>query len=455
MIATTPEYDAINAQLVKHPVYLVEIDGYSRAFISWDLGVSGQDPWITDMADYKISVSDLDGSADQGTLTFTVQDKDRQILESFPGFVFEGKDVVLKQGFIGLDQDKWATLFTGVVDSVAAANDNLEYAFTCDNEPAQLQNTIYEVGDSGRPTDSDNPRTVLGHPIDIMIDVLVNQLGIDVSKVDLTKLHDYRDGIFSGVEFEFILTTAPVAKDFIEGQLLKPLGGYRWVNSQGLITANFFYTTNTAALGDLPKSAIIGVPVAVQSDLINIVTFLFDQTNDTGSNSSGYLASATKKYGPSIAKYGLFGATEIDSDGMRSGFQGFFQAALVSRLIFYRYGQKGDKFDPVTLVMNHVKWEPGDIVTMTCDLVPDRANGVMGISARKYEVMDKNINFHDGQVELTLLDASFLDKFGRFFISPAGEPAFPGDTSINEAHYMYLCDDTDRYSDTTPAHTLG
>lgn len=465
MITASSAFNTANLVLYKTPLFLVQIAGYSRTFTSWETGVSGQYDWLSYVDDLAATVSDLDGSADLGVLSFTVVDEAGALTGDFPGFTFEGKQVTLKTGILGMSQADFVTLFSGEVDSVASSTAGSgqgsalgTYTFSCvDRNAGKLAQVIYTAGDDGLPTDSDHPKTLNAHPLDIMLDILLTQLGLDAGDVDSTKIGLYRDSVFSGVQFTFSLDSAPVAKDFIEQQLLKPLGGYMFTKSTGQRSVNFFYPLSSASVMSLTDDDLAEVPTATQADLINQVTMRFDKdpSGSTGSNSTGFLAESVQSYAASVAKYGQYGGRVIEADGLRSGLQGFLVAAMTSRLLFFRYGLKNIRMDSTMAIWKAVLLEPGDIMDVTCSLVPDRVAGTVGISSRKFEVLDRTWHFEDGTVELTLLDAAFLDKFGRFKISPDGEAVYASASTADKAKYMFMCSDSDVYSTGAAGNVLG
>lgn len=436
----------------------ITIEGYSRVFTRYATGVGGQYDWLVGVDQMSYTVHDLDGGADQGQLGFTVQDNGGLITADFPGFTFEGKKVTLKTGFDGLAQADWATIFTGYIDSVASANGNTEYYFSCSDLSSKLAQVVYVIGDDGvNPIDDGNPKTILGHPLDILLDILNNQIGLASGLIDSTKLQSYRDFVFSGMKFQFRLTQSVAAADFIKAQLLKPLGGYLWVTAAGLITANFFVPlTPPVAVATLGPDVWTEIPEAEQVDMVNTIQFQFDKDDGTG-GSGNYLAQDTEVYAASVSKYGQYGELVIPADGMRSSFQGFFVAKLISRMIFYRYGLKNLKFDqqaPIA-IWQAILLEPGDIVAVTHPQVPDRALGVMGVTGKLFEILDKSIDAYQGQIVITMLDASYLATFGNFLIAPTGHANFAGSTTLDKGKYMFMCDDLDKYSDASNGHILG
>lgn len=456
MIPASSQFDSANAILVKVPVFLITIDGFG-SFTNRDTGF-GADPWIVSIDDLTLNVADLDGGSDLGALAFTLQDRDRVITASFPCFVFEGASVTLKTGFPGMELADYITLWTGTIDTVDSVNFNADYYFTCTDKKQILSKSIFTVADDGKsPVDSTHPRTFTGHPLDMLISILENEFGMIRSvDYDYDKIVSYRDGLFSGAQFTFSITSSPTAKDFIEKEILVPLGGYLWMNYAGVITVNFFYPATTTPVFSLTPSNTVDVPEASQSDLVNSITFKFDDDPN-----GKFLSEATVNNAASINKYGQFGARIIESQGMRSGLQGFFLARQTANLIFARYASKNLSFgqgsagQAIVAFWTAVKAEHGDFVTVTHPLVPDRAAGVMGISGKVFEVLSKVIHFESCTVELTLIDASYFSGTTSSLITPDSEADYASASSGDKARYMFMCDTHARYTNGDAAKVLG
>jgi hypothetical protein len=416
--------------------------------------------WLKSIDDLKITVSDLDGGADLADLVFTVQDRSQLLTADLATVTFEGKKARLLAGFAGMAIADYATLFNGQIDTVESTNGNTEYVFTAsDVNVKRLTQKIYTVGDDGFGTSSNHPHTIFAHPLDILVDAL-EQAGVPSGKIDTAKINFCRDTIFNGYKFPFSLTSAPTAKDFIENELMKPLGMYLWVNNLGVISINSFYpalsgdgtyTPPTPPVMTLMTDQIVGLAVETEADLVNQVIFDFD---DDGSGGSKFLAEEIVDYDVSIAKYGLVGGQTIQSQGMRSSFQGFFMAALIGRLICLRYGLKALVLDPLSAFWTAAVLEPGDIIAVTHPYLPDRTAGVVGFTSKTFEVMDRNWKFMAGIVELKLL-AIDLSKFKQYKITPNAEADYAAASSGDKAQYMFQCSAAGLYSTSAPANTLG
>lgn len=463
MISATSNFQAALAAYTGGVIIQqVVIAGYPRVFTNYADGIAGHYPWIVSIDDLDMTVEDLDGGADQRTGGVTVQDVGNAITADFPGFVFEGKQIQIQIGFPGLAQIDFCTVFTGFIDTVSSANSNTEYYIQFSDVQTQLAAVVFQTGDDGAGTSSTNIKTVSGHPLDILLSIC-KQLGVPA---DTTTIEAYRDGPFAGMIFTFYLTQAPAAADFIKAQLMKPLGGYMWINAAGLLTCRFFYPlAGPVPVGSLGPQSWTEIPEAGQTDMVNTVQMQFDLDDSTANdNSTGsYLSSFTDEYTPSYLLYGnLSSELTINADGVRSAFQGFFIAALTAVLIFQRYGFKNLCFDSESSggnapdsIWNTLLYEPGDIVSVTHSQVPNRKAGVMGITNYPFEILNKTIKFQEGKLNYTMIDASYLSGFGLYLIAPSGEAAYASASSGDKATYMFFCGANGEYSNGDAGHALG
>ena len=489
MISATSNYLAALAAYKAGPIIyrlsLTQLDGtaYPKVFTNIYNGVDYD--WIEEggVSDLSITINDLDGAMSQATFSIAVSDIDNQITADFPSYTFEGMTATLSTGFLGLDVSDYCTIFSGYVDSVDSANSNETYIFNLADMTEKLSQSVYLTGDNGGPTSSDNIKTLSGHPIDIMLDILQNQIGGVASggfgsggytsaQIDVAGLQAYRDGPFAGIQFLFHLTSPVAALDFISKQLLVPLGGYLWAGAGGVVTAQFFYPLNGAtSVGSFTPDTWVKTPEAQQvgpsasRQMVNTVQISFDKDDAASESSGNYLSVALEEYGPSINLYNQYGEHTINADGLRSAFQGFFISAMTGRLIFSRYGLKNLMFDENSAdsVWSTILYESGDVVQVTHPHIPDRKNGVMGITNKLFVILDKNINFTDGTTTFTMLDADYLSRFGFYKIAPSYNasigttpiPDYASASTLQKGEYMFFCGDNGEYSNGDTGHQLG
>ncbi len=432
------------------------------AFAPWMVS-----PWPQDLTQ---TVNDLEGGADTTNLLFNVQDGNAAtntkaaITGDFPDFVFEGAQITLVTGLPGLGGVDWTAIWTGFIDTVASDNNNLEYQFSCLDTSIKLAQVVYQTADDGGVTSSNHLKTLNANPMDILLDILQNEIvnadgskGLDPSLIDTATIEAYRDGPFAGLQFLFHLSSPPNAHDFIKQQIMKPLGGYLFINAAGQVTVAFFYPLagQTAAM-TLGPGNWTSIPTAEQTEMVNTVEFQFDKDDADASSTGNYLEDVVQEYQPSIAQYGIYGEQVIQADGLRSSFLGYFIATFISWMYFYRYGFKNLKFDQYAAesIWQTILLETGDVVAVTHPDIPDRAAGVMGISNKPFQILDKKWNFTEGKITLTMIDASYLATFGFFEIAPNGEANYPSASAGDKATYLFMSENGE-YSTGAPANILG
>jgi hypothetical protein len=460
VIAASSAFLAANAAAVKSPVFVLEIDGYSRKFCNAAGGRAGLgfSPWINTIDTHDVSADDLEGSSTLGDLTVTVLDYQRLLTADMPGFTFEGKKAWLKTGFPGMIYADYVTLFTGVLVDVPMANADSCYQFVARDPRVALQNVIYLTGDDGQATGSDHPKTLLGNPMDLLLSILTDYIGFtDVTDFDGDKIRAYRDEYFAGLLFEFSITSPPAAKDFIESQLMKPLGGYLRVDNLGRITPQFFRPLAGQAniVAALNQNNVTAIPEMQQADLVNVVSFRFDKSDDTGGNSNGFLSETVIIDSVSETKYGQQGQNIIECDGVRSAFQGYLTAGETARAIFGRYGYKNPRIDATTGLWTLCLLELGDLVSLSHPRVPDRTTGLLGISNKVFEVNGRTLDFNACTITLKLVDASGTQFAGRFKIAPDAIADWTAATLAQKQQYMFLTDSTGHYSDGSAGNPLS
>lgn len=473
LTATTNFSNALAAFHAGHIDVAIEIEGYSRVFVNRDTGTSGQVPWLVSVDDYAYTIKDTEGGADQGNLSFNVQDFDNFITADFPNFVFEGKTVTVKVGLPGLAYSDWCVVFAGYIDSVNSQNNNLEYQFSCLDVTGYLSAVVYQLGDDGLPTSQTNFKTLNAHPLDLMLDILLNQLKIDSSLVDSDTIQAFRDGPYAGIQFTFYLQQPVAAADFILNQLLKPLGAYMFVSNGRITMSSFFPIAVPTPVATLGPDNWTSIPSAEQTGsqtssnpLINYVQWQFDK--DDFGLSGGYNSSDVQQFAPSLARYGVnnVGELTVTADGLRSAFLGFFIAASVSHMMFLQYGFKTLLFDSNSAdsQWNTLLLESGDFVFVTHLDVPDRVTGDMGIVDKLFRIKNKTINFKEGLLTFTLIDASYLANLGFYKIAEAYNPdgatatpvpPYASATTAQKAKYMFLCNAAGQYSNGDEGHILG
>jgi hypothetical protein len=508
---------------VLEPLLVLSIEGFPYLLTQGVTGLANELPFISQIDDWSVGVDELNGSYTIDDLNVTAVDSRGLLTQLFHATNVLQSKCTLRLGLVGMAIGDYATLFTGIVGSISRHPD-ATFSIVCQDPNRLSQRVVYTKGDTytvtttvttyngqyytvtatavttnrstgststvvtsnnylngsvGTVTSTDdaaisstNTRRLVGHPLDILVNTLVEEVGFSLSGLNVAQIQQYRDEVLAGVEYDFTLDSAVDAKDFIENQLLKPLGGYIYPNNLGLLCVGFLQPASErlAAVMDLNDQNMQDVPDVVPQDLTNVVTFRFDK--DSGSDSStGYLAESNNFYSPSISDLddltgqvaqseaqgsgAVQGQSIIESDGMRSGFQGFLLAKMVSNSIFAKYGN----YNPVLDIAAHwfpaFRLEVADFVTITHPLVVDLRYGAP-LSAARYQVIKRGYSFGSNMtVSLAVNDASGIRTFSAHRIAPNGTGAYTSVDTATQSRYIFLSGKDGKQSNGDAAATLG
>jgi len=443
------------------PVVLFTIAGYPRIFSTVDINQPNVYKWISggNAGTLTMSVSDLDGSSNTSDVSFTVLDVNHLLTKDFqamtdtivgvaPTQALEGNVCTIQVGFLGMPLSEYITLMTLVVDHIDLANQNTSYKFTLRDNSLLLQQFAFETGDDGNATSNANPATVIGSPMDILQEA-ATQSGLPTANINADAIANLNTNVYFGLNQRFSVTYPPRAKDFIENEILKPLGAYWYWDHLGRMTP---YSMLPYAL-PVPALTLDGTNIDMQTppvpmrsqDYTSVVIYKMDGD----SNGQNFQTDIVSEYAPAVNLYGISQSRIIQSRGVRSSLGGTRIAHLTIQNIFRRYGLK-----PFTMKLRcflpAMLAELGDKVTVNHPLVPNglwpavfRMPGPMGITGTLWEVKGRAIDFNDGTTELDLLDCSWQVQFPAYEIAPDGTGTYP---SNKASDYMFVSNPNSMYS---------
>lgn len=447
MIPESTNFQTANAALAKQPWHIFVISGFAPIYSFGKTGITDQYPWISRMDALSQAAQDLQGSSTLSDLAIEVLDKNGALTAAFPSFTFEGAKATILTGFPGLTYPSdYLTVATMLIDRVESSADNTAYTFHLRDYSLKLSNLIYTTGDDGWPTSSDHPKTLIGNPMDILLDVLANQIPLDPAQINITAIADYKATLFAGTKLKFNVTNAPSAKDFLDRELFKALGGYGFQNYAGQFTPHFFIPTAApSAAMTLTDHNLAELPTPGEADLVDALTYRLDY--DGSSAGGGFRSEFTEVYGKAVNTYGLQGLQTIEARGALSALGGWGYGRLLANALFLRYGgtvRADGSLGGKTLVLNAkafwtaVILEPGDFVYLTHPLIPNRLAGTMGLIDELFEVLEVKKNFEEGTVELKLLDVNWLNGLGAYQIAPDSTPTWPNASQQQRAQYQFV-----------------
>lgn len=251
------------------------------------------------------------------------------------------------------------------------------------------------------------------HPMDLLEDVYTNTdksgLSIDAAFVDSTTIAAVKASLGSSYKMEFVLDAQVNAKRWLEENIFRPLGLYPRTTGAGLLSV-----VEVAAPGSaddtIDHDSILandqGAPILTWDQnlesVINSVKFEYGYNFLSGQ----FTASKEFTDDDSIDRYGKKPIV-IQSYGLYphlAGALAFIEARAAALL--ERYANGAPKVTAQVLMFKNLI-EPGDILGVTSDLLPKRSTGTRGVSGELMEVINREIVFAEGVVNLTLLDTGW------------------------------------------------
>jgi hypothetical protein len=127
---------------------------------------------------------------------------------------------------------------------------------------------------------------------------------------------------------------------------------------------------------------------------------------------------------------------------------------MLGNALFLQYALKPLILE-VTAFWDALLAELGDFVRVTHAKVPNRETGTMGITNRLFQVTERSVDFQAGTVDLTLLDANWLDLMPAYQIAPDTQVDWTLASESGKATYMFVASyATGKYSDGAEGHGI-
>ena len=422
-----------------------QITGYARTFTSQPTGLPGFYPWISsgNSGSLTMSVNDLEGGSNVGDLSFTVLDYNRQITQDLQnGVNVLGSVCTILVGFRNLPQSQWITLMTLLVDHIDLANQNTGYKFTLRDNSTLMQQYSFQVADDGYPTSNNHVATVKTDPMTALYDAVI-QSGLPPANINNAALIALQQSVYFGFTVLFTITYPPRAKDWIEQEILKPLGAYWFWNYLGQLTPYSMLPYSQPVPSMILDGTNIDVgtpPVPMRSaDYTAVIIYKIDGDG----NGQNFQTVIVSEFAPAVNLYGIAQSKIIQSRGVRSSQGGGRMAYLTTQNIFSRYGLKPMTYKPKCF-LPAMLLEIGDKVTLNHPQIPNalwasqfRMSGTMGIQGTLWEIKGKTVDLNDGSVQLDLLDVSWQLVNPGFLIAPNGAGPYSVSNEGRTTNYMY------------------
>lgn len=352
--------------------------------------------------------------------------------------------------------------------------------------------------DNGVPISNDNPRYLSGNPMDILLAVLQNELGIGQADppdlvvntgggsgtglagfginptwtfydgtdpmtlinpnpyVDVDAILALRDGQFSGDRMEFILTGTTDGKSWIENQILQPLGLYWITKANGQLTLKSMkHPTSTPSTVSLNYNEIVGIPEINRLPVINMVQCSLPRSADGNGSSDAFPMTFVQQ--SSVSAYKATYVHTVSSDGLRLGLGGYQKLFLLVNRIFSRHAFATPEYTIKTWLKN-VVLELGDFILLTHPLMLDLKTGSVGITDALCEITERTPDYANGSVTLKVIDTRFISvPSGNFAIADdaTGIADWSSASAPQKAAYVFVSGDDGLMSDSTPGNPIS
>ncbi|MGH9771336.1 MAG: hypothetical protein ACRD4Q_06525, partial [Candidatus Acidiferrales bacterium] len=345
------------------------------------------------------------------------------------------------------------------------------------------------VGANAFPASDKNPRYVQGNPVDLLLATLQNELGVGQDPslrgsdyvleraiqvyssqqnydplgpapgwviftpgdnstlinpnpyVDVPGMLALRDTEFSGDWFEFQITRPIDGKQFIEEQILKPLGLYLIVRADGRLALKSMKSpADQTPVMALNQKNIVGIPQTSRQRVINVVTVKLNVENSGVTTAArAYDFQVTFEQQESLIRYNQIFQQQIEATGLVLPYGGYMRAQMIADRIFRRHAFAPPVYK-AKVFLSAIAVELGDYVWLTHPLVADFQTGRLGLTSVVCEVIGKRPNYAQGNVEFDLLDTRFINLTTPYYIAPAADnlPAWTGASAQQQAEYMFI-----------------
>jgi hypothetical protein len=341
------------------------------------------------------------------------------------------------------------------------------------------------------PVSSDNPRWISGNPLDIFLAAMQNELGVGQDEallagiaqgstgeliaaanpfwakylpgrigsepipaggnqatlinpnpyLDVPGIIALRDGQFSGVWFEFKITSPQQARSWLEDQILKPLGLVMVVTSAGQLTLKPMKNpVNQTPVFAFTNSNVVGIPEVSLAPVVNALTFRgdVDDSNDRTSART-YNTSVPMVQQASFNLFRYLFNHQVEAAGIKTARGLYFLAFGLGDQLFRLYAFA----PPVYRITTHLaalQPELMDWVSLTHPLVPDYLGGTRGVVNAPCKVIGRSPDYSNALMRFTLLDMRRCQVTTPYEIAPqsAGIPPYSQATAAERATYIFV-----------------
>jgi len=247
-------------------------------------------------------------------------------------------------------------------------------------------------------------------------------LAIDQNDIAITKMETERDRWLRNITFKFEFEEAQEGKKFLESEIFRFINAYPIVDNEGRISVKVYKPPlPTIDIREFNDDNLVGAPVW-QGQIMDTLFFNeIDLSYDWDFATGQYLSRSLYEDTNSQTKYSEVKTLKIESKGLRTGVISQPKIDNIALRIFKRFANPAPQLTAKTFFSERIT-EPGDIVRLTSDKIPDMTRGEMGVSNKMVEAVKVDFDYVRGSEIFRLIDTEFSygKKYGA--ISPSTKP---------------------------------
>lgn len=378
------------------------VNDVGLSFVSYDYysdrDVFGFEPGLEKISSLTTSIDDFDLTTIGQmsiTLAFT------ETLSSYLSTIYyKGKPVKIKLGFVGSDftYNDFILFYFGKITSCKISSGHW-VNITIQDDAASWKIDIPRdetvvAGEYVAGTFTDIVASA-DHPIDVMLDIMQNQLNVRDSQIDLGTFESVKTTLSGWEVTRTIDSDNSESADVLLNELRILTSTYFLPDPYGKIKLKRFDSTESAVESFTDDDFLN--PPDYDSNLESLInkTFIeFDYNTGTDAYDHVYIGIDTT----SIANYNETNTFSIQDKWTLTA--DVAQISAMNGIIIARYADPPPK---ITVNVDYKKliYEVGDFITLTTFNAP--SSDFTGISAVKYQIINKNIDIQRFKIKLILL----------------------------------------------------
>jgi hypothetical protein len=406
-----------NAAAAKMPIYAFAIAGQATVYTTHDLarcGITGTlpsyQPWLKTPQGASQSIDVINGSSSLGNLTCEVLDVGGAIRTLVGTHTLEGSLITLSVGYPGLAWTDFAVLQCYLLTEINPTDGYTSFNFIAKDPQILEMLTVYTHPENGYLLSENNPWHLTGTPAEMFQAVCLGALGMSASQIDratMVALDSAAQNIFGPWRpFRFELTKSFQAKQFLETEIFKPSGCYQVALPNGQLSLRSMRPAapSPAPVFTFTEANLTAFPQWTRQRPVNQAIWQFDSGSDGYGNTNTFLEAT------SISQYGQGQQFSMDSAGLRTEMAAFAYTEWMTARLFRRFSGSDGAIKggaPLltlrAMLMTLPVWV-GDIVALTHAKMPDITTGNLGVTNRKYEVVDRQPDYQQGYMQYKVLD---------------------------------------------------